>query len=99
MLDMIRALHWVQDNIAYFHGDASRVTIDGHSAGGCSVGLLMMSPLAKGNILAKNVIVHFIRTTWIVRLYPVSTLHKSTAGRYRPVRVADGPITAHCRFM
>ena len=25
---------------------------------------------------------------------PVSTLHKSIAGRYRPVRVADGPITA-----
>ena len=25
---------------------------------------------------------------------PVSILHKSIAGRYRPVRVADGPITA-----
>ena len=31
--------------------------------------------------------------------FPVSILHKSTAGRYRPVRVADGPITAHCRFI
>ena len=30
---------------------------------------------------------------------PVSILHKSTAGRYRPVRVADGPITARCRFI
>ena len=30
---------------------------------------------------------------------PVSILHKSTAGRYRPVRVADGPITARYRFM
>ena len=29
----------------------------------------------------------------------LSILHKSTAGRYRPVRVADGPITARCRFM
>ena len=26
-------------------------------------------------------------------------LHKSIAGRYRPVRVADGPITARYRFM
>ena len=26
--------------------------------------------------------------------YPVSILYKSIAGRYRPVRVADGPITA-----
>ena len=30
---------------------------------------------------------------------PVSALHKSKAGRHRPVRVADGPITACCRFM
>ena len=30
---------------------------------------------------------------------PVSILHTSIAGRYRPVRVADGPITARCRFM
>ena len=29
---------------------------------------------------------------------PVSILQKSTAGRYRPVRVADGPITARCRL-
>ena len=31
--------------------------------------------------------------------FPVSILHKSIAGRYRPVRVADGPITARCRFI
>ena len=30
---------------------------------------------------------------------PVSILHKSIAGRYRPVRVADGPITARYRFI
>ena len=30
---------------------------------------------------------------------PVSILHKSIEGCYRPVRVADGPITARCRFM
>ena len=30
---------------------------------------------------------------------PVSILHKSIAGRYRPVRVADGPIMARCRFI
>ena len=32
-------------------------------------------------------------------LTPVSILYKSTAGRYRPVRVADGPITARYRFI
>ena len=30
---------------------------------------------------------------------PVSILHKSIADRYRPVRVADGPITVRYRFM
>ena len=30
---------------------------------------------------------------------PVSILHKSIEGRYRPVKVADGPITARCRFI
>ena len=49
MLDMVQALRWIQENIVYFRGDPSRVTIDGHSAGGCSVGLLLLSPLAKGN--------------------------------------------------
>ena len=30
---------------------------------------------------------------------PGSMLYKSIAGRYRPVRVSDGPITARCRFI
>ena len=32
-------------------------------------------------------------------VFPVSLLHKSIADRYRPVRVADGPITARYRFI
>ena len=35
---------------------------------------------------------------WPVSI-PVSILYKSTVDRYRPVRVADGPITARCRFI
>ena len=31
--------------------------------------------------------------------HPVSILHKSMAGHYRPVKIADEPITARCRFM
>ena len=31
--------------------------------------------------------------------FPVSILYKSIAGCYRSVRVADGPITARCRFI
>ena len=29
---------------------------------------------------------------------PVSILRKSISGRHRAVRVADGPMTARCRF-
>ncbi|WP_181109755.1 carboxylesterase/lipase family protein [Xanthomonas arboricola] len=48
LLDQIAALQWVRDNIAQFGGDPARVTIAGQSAGGQDVGLLMLSPLARG---------------------------------------------------
>ena len=47
-LDMIRGLHWVQENIAAFGGDPNRVTIFGESAGGMNVFSLLVSPLARG---------------------------------------------------
>ena len=48
MLDIVKALEWVRDNIAAFGGDPSNVTIFGQSGGGGKVCTLMAMPSAKG---------------------------------------------------
>lgn len=46
--DQRLALRWVQQHIASFGGDPGLVTIFGHSAGGISTHLHMLSPSSKG---------------------------------------------------
>merc|ERR1711959_875223 len=48
LLDQIKALQRVRDNIESFGGDPSNVTVFGESAGGSSVLALMASPLSEG---------------------------------------------------
>ncbi len=49
-LDMVVALEWVKENIAYFGGDPDNVTIMGQSGGGAKVCVLAAMPAAKGLI-------------------------------------------------
>ncbi|MBN2040284.1 MAG: carboxylesterase/lipase family protein [Spirochaetes bacterium] len=48
LLDQIKALQWVKENIEKFGGDPSNVTVFGESAGGMSINCLMNMPNAQG---------------------------------------------------
>ena len=48
MIDIVKALEWVRDNISNFGGDPSNVTIFGQSGGGGKVSTIMAMPSAKG---------------------------------------------------
>ena len=48
LLDIIRSLQWVRDNVGAFGGDPGNVTIFGESAGGNNVYMLLLAPQAHG---------------------------------------------------
>src|SRR6187200_838342 len=48
MLDAVRALEWIKENITRFGGDPDNVTIFGQSGGAGKVSTLMAMPAAKG---------------------------------------------------
>ncbi len=55
LLDLIKSLQWVQENIGGFGGDPQQVTVSGQSAGAMNVTALLRSPLSKG--LFRNAII------------------------------------------
>jgi carboxylesterase type B len=58
LLDQVKAMQWVRDNIHFFNGDPSKVTLHGHSAGAADVGLHLVSDMSKGK-KNSNTVNHF----------------------------------------
>ena len=59
LLDQIKALQWVRDNIAQFGGDPADVTVTGQSSGGTNVCSLLATPSANG--LYKRAVIQSLR--------------------------------------
>ena len=86
LMDQIRALEWVRDNIERFGGDPKNVTVFGQSAGAVDANVLMTSPLAKG--LFHRVIAE---SGTVTRNPDVATLAMTALGAV--MRVKAGPVT------
>jgi carboxylesterase type B len=48
LMDQVKALEWIKENIGAFGGDSNRITIFGESAGSASVNFHMISPRSRG---------------------------------------------------
>ncbi|KAI1278108.1 Neuroligin-3 [Halotydeus destructor] len=56
LMDIVAALHWIQENIGEFGGDALNVTLIGHGHGAALVNLLMISPMASSALFSRVVL-------------------------------------------
>ena len=72
ILDVVRTLEWVQENIAAFGGDPGNVTLAGSSSGAITTAALLASPLGRGL---------FRRAVLMSSAAGHTTLDPDTAGR------------------
>jgi len=87
MMDIVKALEWVRDNIGNFGGDPDNVTIFGQSGGGGKVTTLMAMPSAKG--LFKKAIVESGSITTVM-----DKKYSQRIGRYTVHNLGLSPMKA-----
>ncbi|OHD72808.1 MAG: hypothetical protein A2177_09075 [Spirochaetes bacterium RBG_13_68_11] len=91
LLDMIKALGWIRDNIQAFGGDPHRVTLTGQSAGGMDVLALLIAPKAKG--LFQRAVVQ----SGVARTSSVAEADLMSRSVIEQLLVADGTAKTHAQ--
>ena len=61
LFDLVAALHYIRENIAAFGGDADEVTVMGQGHAAALLNLLMISPVAKGEMRSFSFVTHAIQ--------------------------------------
>lgn len=56
LMDVIQALHFIEENVKYFGGDPNKITIFGQSSGAVMVSALVVSPAVPQNLFHKAII-------------------------------------------
>ncbi|KAJ2944049.1 hypothetical protein O0L34_g8381 [Tuta absoluta] len=73
LMDQIAALHWVQQNIALFGGDAGNVTMLGHGSGAACINFLMISPTVMPSLFHRAILLSgSALSSWALVEDPVS---------------------------
>ena len=91
LLDQIKALQWVRDNIAQFGGDPADVTVTGQSSGGTNVCSLLATPSANG--LYKRAVIQ----SGVCQVSPdLATNEKRGAALAKTLGCADPDTAAAC---
>ena len=91
LLDMIKALEWVRDNIRAFGGDPKRVTLTGQSAGAMDVLALLIAPKARG------LFQRAMAQSGVARTSTVAEADLMSRSVIEQLLVADGTAKTHAR--
>jgi para-nitrobenzyl esterase len=91
LLDMIKALEWIRDNVQAFGGDPQRVTLTGQSAGAMDVLALLIAPKAKGLFQCA------MAQSGVARTSSVAEADMMSSSVIEKLLVADGTAQTHAQ--